>query len=134
MIVSIVIIALSVAMAGYWFRYTCLLVLQARRTRDFAKPVIEAHALTFREVSRQAVDLQRSLDREYEVLSRLVARVAPEYGFEIVMLRIDYSLMRMWWRITRDHSPRLAGRAASEMRDVLENWASLVGVVAAKSS
>ena len=29
----------SVALFGYWFRYTCLLILSARTTRDYAGAV-----------------------------------------------------------------------------------------------
>ena len=130
MFTSFVLALLSFAMLVYWFRYTCLLLLQARRTHDFAAPVIEQHGLTFR-AARNKVDgaeIDCQLQRDFAILSTLLARVSPHYGFEVLLLRIDYGIMRQWWRLTYSRSPRLAGGAVAEMTAVLDNWATLVGL------
>ena len=50
LISTIVIMAGSVLLFGYWFRYTCLLILSARTTRDYAGAVATANQLSFLEV------------------------------------------------------------------------------------
>ena len=49
-ITTIALTAGSVLLLGYWFRYTCLLILSAKTTRDFAGEVAEANQLSFLEV------------------------------------------------------------------------------------
>ena|SRR5689334_4896884 len=121
---------LSVVMLVYWLRYTCLLLLQARRAHDFALPVIREHSLTFRSVAegRDHAAIERQLQRDFEVLSGLVSTISAKYGFEVWVLRVDYALMSVWWRMTRTRYPQLGSSALAEMSGVLENWATLIGL------
>ena len=48
-IATILITASSVLLFGYWFRYTCLLVLNTKTVRDYASEVAAVHQLGFLE-------------------------------------------------------------------------------------
>ena len=113
MLASIAIALLSLAMLLYWFRYTCLLLLKARQTHDFARPVIDLHGLTFRGVSHSdtADEIDRRLQRDFEILNGLISRISSDYAFEVLLLRVDYGIMRVWWRFTYGRSPRCASAA-----------------------
>ena len=50
MISTILIVSVSMALFGYWFRYTCLLILSAKTIRDYAADVVAANALGCLEV------------------------------------------------------------------------------------
>src|ERR1700730_8615318 len=78
-ITTVVITGSSVLLFGYWFRYTCMLILSAKTTRDFAAQVATANQLGFLEVQAQlrasaaSLDpLRDALDRDYAVLSGLL--------------------------------------------------------------
>lgn len=143
---TIVITASSLLMFGYWFRYTCLLILSARTTRDYAGAVAAANQLSFPEVQsllreRAASDLDRlqaSLDRDYKVLTYLLKHAAgpagPEEGIEKRMLRIHYGLMHTWYRVTRNLAPSAAYRALDEMASVVAHFANSMGAQAAASA
>ena len=70
-----IITASSIFLFGYWFRYTCFLILSAKTTRDYAAEVAMANQLGFLEVQSQLCQnvpqldrLRDSLDRDYSVL------------------------------------------------------------------
>src|ERR1700732_2834472 len=78
-ITTVIITASSVLLFGYWFRYTCLLILSAKTTRDFADQEATANQLGFLEAQATLCasasnfdQLRDSLDRDYAVLSRLL--------------------------------------------------------------
>src|SRR5216683_1127354 len=79
LVATVIITVSSVLLFGYWFRYTCLLILSAQTTRDFAGEVATANQLGFLNVQSQLrgqpVDLGRlcdALDRDYAILTRLM--------------------------------------------------------------
>ena len=79
LVATIVIMASSVLLFGYWFRYTCLLILSARTTRDYAARwrwrISSASWKCRRSCSVRSTDLDRlrdSLDRDYKVLTYLL--------------------------------------------------------------
>jgi hypothetical protein len=43
LIVTLIITVSSVLMLGYWFRYSCLLILSAETTRDYAADIATAN-------------------------------------------------------------------------------------------
>ncbi len=53
LIVTLVITVSSVLLFGYWFRYTCLLILSAKTTRDYAADIAAANQLSFLQVQAQ---------------------------------------------------------------------------------
>jgi hypothetical protein len=123
MVASILIIAFSLVLFVYWFRYSCLILLRSR-----ASEPVEA-AERFQCVSVQQAlkagmeldPLHRSLERDYQVLTYLLEHAA---GLELEQLEyrvlvLDYKVMQGWYRLTKSAAPRQARRALSEMADVL---------------
>ena len=139
LIATVIITTSSVALFAYWFRYTCLLILSAKTTRDYAASVANANQLNFLQVQsllrdRGAADLDSmrdSLDRDYNVLTYLLKHAAnPSAGdaaIEKRMLEIDYRLMGAWYSMSRRFSPTAARRALDEMSTVIAHFANSLG-------
>ena len=144
LIATIVITASSVLLFGYWFRYTCLLVLSTKTIRDYASEIASANQLGFLEIQSQLrqgspeLDRLRSLlDRDYAVLTSLLkhASVASpkDLGIETRMLEINYRLMGAWYRVSSRFSTAAARRALDEMSMVVAYFANTMGERAACS-
>lgn len=137
-----VITASSILLFGYWFRYTCLLILSAKTTRDYAASVAMANQLGFLQVPAQLAQgvpldqLQASLDRDYNVLTYLLknANSAGDEGIEVRMLQINYRLMQAWYSVSRKFSPCAAARAIEEMSMVVAHFANAMGERASASA
>jgi hypothetical protein len=139
LITTLVIITSSVALFAYWFRYTCLLILSAKTTRDYAASVATVNQLGFLQVQsvlrdRASADLdvlRDSLDRDYKVLTYLLKHTAnPSTGdaaIEKRMLEIDYRIMGAWYAVSRHFSPAAARRALNEMSTVVAHFANAMG-------
>jgi hypothetical protein len=135
LVATAVITASSVLLFGYWFRYTCLLILSAKTTRDYAASVAMANQLGFLEVQSQLAKnvpldvLQASLDRDYNVLTYLLknANAIGEDGIEMRMLQINYRVMHAWYSVSRKFSPAAAARAIEEMSQVVAHFANAMG-------
>ena len=131
MIATVLIIAFSLVLFIYWFRYSCLLLLR----RSSEQPVAAAsrfNYVTVQQSLRDAVELdplRRSLDRDYRLLTYLLDHAA---GLELEQLEyrllvLDYRLMQIWYRLTKWAAPRLARRALGEMADVLNVLLGRIG-------
>lgn len=127
---------------AYWFRYTCLLILSARPTRDYAAQVVRANQLSFVEVqsrlrSRTASDLEHLhnlLDQDYRVVCYLLKHAnlsAHGRGFEAGMLAVHYRLMEAWYGVARPVSSSAACGALDEMSRVVAYFANVMGERAA---
>jgi len=137
LIATAVIMASSLLLFGYWFRYTCLLILSAKTTRDYAASVAQANQLGFvevqsqlREVAPQLDRLAAALDRDYEVLSYLLKHASNAEGessLEKLMLGINYRVNRAWYGVARRISPAIAARAIEEMSHVVAHFANAMG-------
>lgn len=140
MIASIIIIVISLVLFVYWFRYTCLLILGQQAARNYAPQVASANQLSFLEARDQLksevpsdalVSLQRSLDRDYRLLTYLLQHAAA-YNVtgrtveERIMI-LDYQIMRMWFAVARLYSGSAARRALLEMSSVLNHLANTMG-------
>jgi hypothetical protein len=138
-VATVIIASSSVALFAYWFRYTCLLILSARTTRDYAVSVATANQLGFLEVQAVLRDpiaadldqLKDALDRDYKVLTYLLKHAAnPSSGdaaIEKRMLEINYKLMGAWYSASRRFSPAAACRALDEMSSVVAHFANSMG-------
>ena len=91
LITTVIITASSVLLFGYWFRYTCLLILSAKTTRDFAGQVAAANQLGFLDVQSQLRtasanfdSLRETLDRDYAVLSSMLKQASGSSAEVIV--------------------------------------------------
>ena len=142
LLVTLTIISSSFMLFGYWFRYTCLLILSARTTRDYAMSVATANRLNFLEVQTQlrasSANLDRlkdSLDRDYRVLTYLLSHASigssGDKTVEKRMLQIDYRMMHAWYRVSCKFSPASACRALNEMSQVVAHFANSMGERAA---
>src|SRR5271167_3555993 len=122
-IATIVIMAGSVLLFAYWFRYTCLLMLHARTARDYAREVATANQLSFANVQSQlCVDnadlnsLHDLLDRDYDVVTRLMNDAANgQAGIEEKMLAFNYRLASVRYRVAQRYSIQSARQALEEM-------------------
>ena len=136
---TIGITASSVVLFGYWFRYTCLLILSAKTTRDYAAEVATANQLSFLQVQAQLrqqtpveIDaLEKALDRDYAIVTSLLKHAsgasAAQGALEKRMLEIDYRLMRAWYRVSRSFSAAAARQAVEEMSLVVAHFANAMG-------
>jgi len=138
LITTVIITASSVLLFGYWFRYTCLLILSAKTARDFAGQVAAANQLGFLEVQAQLRaasvnldSLRDTLDRDYAVLSSMLKQVrgssVEESSLETTMLSLNYRVMRAWYRVSGVFSPAAARKALEEMSLVVAHFANAMG-------
>jgi hypothetical protein len=127
MLSGILIITVSVALLGYWFRYSCLLLLRAR-AEALAAPVqlpdsrFGMEAIQEKLRGEAGLDaLEVSLNRDYRVLTYLLEHAGGRdlNSIEDRLLILDYRVMRGWFRLTRVAAPRQAREALSEMALVL---------------
>ncbi len=87
-VLTVLIIAGSGFLFAYWFRYTCLLIVSAKTTQDYAAEVATANQLGFLEVQAQLraegqPDLERlhaSLDRDYALITYLIQHASGTQG------------------------------------------------------
>ena len=138
LITTVIITASSVLLFGYWFRYTCLLILSAKTARDFAGQVAAANQLGFLEVQTQLRaasvnldSLRDTLDRDYAVLSSMLKQVrgssVEESSLETNMLALNYRVMGTWYRVSGVFSPAAARKALEEMSMVIAHFANAMG-------
>jgi hypothetical protein len=139
LIVTLVITVSSVLLFGYWFRYTCLLIVSARTTRDYAADIATANQLSFLQVQAQLRDpqsadldhLQAALDRDLKVITYLVQHASGEWGMEERMLQLNYRLMGAWFSVSSRFSPEAGRRALDEMSMIISHFANAMGERAA---
>ena len=128
MVTSVVIIILSVAMFVYWFRYSCVLILQSTWSEELAQAVAVQNGLFFGSVeeSLAQADTAQSMDRVKDLLDRDLARVlgllsncpgvqVTGQSLECRMLMLDYRLMKAWFAVTRSTAGPKAQGALREM-------------------
>ena len=137
LIVTLLITVSSVLMLGYWFRYSCLLILSAETTRDYAADIATANQLSFLQVQaelreQQPADLNRlqaSLDRDLAVVTYLIQNASGqgEWGMEARMLKLNYRLMSTWCSVSQRFSPEAGRRALDEMSMIVSHFANSLG-------
>ena len=136
LIVTLVITVSSVLLFGYWFRYTCLLILSAKTTRDYAADIAAANQLSFLQVQSQlrenTPDLDRlhaALDRDLVMVTYLIQHASGqgEWGMEERMLKFNYRLMSAWCSVSRRVSPEAGRRALDEMSMIISHFANAMG-------
>jgi len=135
-IVSIFIILASAVMFLYWFRYTCLLLIE-KGNADYALKVASTIQLSFPLVKATvqahshtaSLDhLHRSLDNDYQLLMDVLGQAAgSSESIERRILAIDYKVMETWYKLTRTKNLGQAKRALSEMSSILSYFAAEIG-------
>jgi hypothetical protein len=146
MIISSLIIAVSVVLFFYWFRYTCVLILNTRTTRDYSEGIAAANNLGFVDVQgrlnsstiQEMDSLQVSLQRDFRVVDNLLKKAADlQVGgdsLEEVMLRIDFRAMQACYGLSRGFSESGARMALGEMTQIIAHFANTCGERAAAST
>jgi hypothetical protein len=140
--VTVVLTVGSALLFGYWFRYTCLLILSAKTARDYSWEVATANQLTFLQVQAQlregAVELDAlhaALAHDYDVVTYLLKNAAhgsnEESPLEARMLQMNFRLMGAWYRVSHRFSTTAARRALDEMSVVVGHFANVMGERAA---
>lgn len=141
--VTVIIAAGSALLFGYWFRYTCVLILSAKTACDYAAAIAAANQLNFpavqaslREHSHPDLDrLHAALDKDYSLVTYLLKNAAQagteESSVEARMLALHYRLTSVWYQISRPMSTEAARRALEEMSAVVAHFANVMGERAA---
>lgn len=140
MITTIVIMTLSLAMFVYWFRYSCILILESDWNEEKAREIAAQNELAFdssdalltRSVSGFEMDsLRDSLDSDLRVIRRLMAEGPGlrETGasLESRMLMVDFQLMKAWYAVTRPMSQTKAHHALRSMSKIVGYLAGELG-------
>jgi hypothetical protein len=109
MVASVLITVVSLVLLGYWFRYTCILLLRSQGERSAVPPEGEPDLL------------RRSLERDYRMLTYLSRHGAGlgDQSLEERVLIFDFKVMQVWYRLTRSAAPQQARNALAEMAAVV---------------
>lgn len=141
MFISVVIIAFSLLLFLYWFRYSCLLILSTKTAKDYTTQVARANQLEFASIRAhlryadgpETLDpLRQSLERDYRLLTGLLSHAAQfqlgSLSIEQRMLMIDYQVMRLTYRLSNLFSQSgYARQSLEEMADIVAHLANAMG-------
>ena len=129
----------SFLLFGYWFRYTCLLILSTKTVRDYAADVAATNQLSFLEVqaglrecsASNLGQLHAALEKDYAVLVSLLQKASGvedgQSTLETRMLQLNYRCMAVWSRFSRAFSLRASCGALEEMSQVVAHFANVMG-------
>jgi len=141
MVETILILAFSLALFVYWFRYTVLLLLSEEQAEKHGALIGQLSLLATREALSQDGDLaldrlHRALQSDYRLIRYLLHHAAGLglHPLEHYLLVLDYRLMSAWYRVTRNASSVHARRALEEMAGVLSCMAYKMGERAVSAS
>jgi len=135
MLAGTLIIASSLALFVYWFRYSCVLILRNRCEAAEASTAVLDGRFSFAEVRERLksglalAPLEACLERDFRVLTYLIEHAA---GLELDSLEdrlliFDYRVMQCVYRLSRTVAPLRARKALSEMASVLGVLAHRIG-------
>jgi hypothetical protein len=128
MLASILIIAFSVVLFVYWFRYSCMLLLR-NAAEQVAAPDSErdtrfgcSEVLVRLKTGDTLDPLHNALNRDYQMMTYLIEHAAglEMTSFEDRLLVLDYKVMQLYYRSTRMILPDQARKALTEMATVLD--------------
>lgn len=140
MITGVVIIILSLAMFVYWFRYSCLLILESDWNEEQANVMAVQSGLAFGAIKESlacagsAEELDRVkdlLDRDLEIVLSLLSS-QPEFrnsglSLESRMLMLEYQFVKAWFAVTRSIAGPSAQQALRKMAHVVSYIAGECG-------
>jgi hypothetical protein len=142
---SLILIGISLALFGYWFRYSCVLILRTRTAEDYAVDVCRANGLSFAQVrgameAEGAVDLDEvydALDRDYGVVTQLLEQqstLGDGNALETRLLRANFRVTQAWFRVSRSLGLRSSKEALTEMADTVSYFANCFGELNANAA
>lgn len=140
-VVSVFILAISLAMLIMWLRSAAQAVLGRRFEQDYSREVAEANQLEFLAVRRALSEpgeggydfseALSSLERDYEALSYLLRNAATlhmgRYTHSERLLILDFHLLRAWVRLSRVLGWRNWRSGLLAMTRILEYFGNVVG-------
>ena len=132
-----VIIFFSVVLFVYWFRYSCLLILQNRAAysptfatgSSFSFPAVQERLMAEGAGLNSLDELRRDLSGDYRILCFLL-RCSSDTGVDPIerrMLMLDYWIMQACYSLSRRAAPVQARKALEEMSNIVSYFASSVG-------
>ena len=132
MIVTVLILAISLALLVYWFRFCCLALMRNYADQPLLVPENRYNFPAVRESLQTASDLDlldRSLDHDYRIVSYLLQHAAALGGHSVEhrLLLMDYKLMQAWYWLTRKTAPAQARKSLSERAAILGCIANMMG-------
>ena len=135
MIASILIIAFSIALLVYWFRYSCILLLRNQPDLAPAPFPIADNQFSIQELQErlrteaQLDPLHAAIRKDFEVVTYLLQHAAglELHSIEDRLLVLDYKVMQRWYQLTRLAAPEQARQALSEMVQVVAVLSSKIG-------
>lgn len=140
MIASVFIIAVSMVLFVYWFRYTVILILNTAAAPEYAQRVASANHLSFVDVRQRLHadagtgnlgSLYHALQGDYKALKYLLQHAANMQpgGFttEQRMLMVNFRLMTLWFQVISKFRPASAKLVLLEMSGTLEFFANAMG-------
>ncbi len=140
-IATSVILAGSVVLFGYWFRYTCLLILHARTPVDHGREVALANQLSFNQIQSQLFapsanfdQLRGSLDRDFALVTALMTQASTGFGIEDRMLALNYRIAAARYQVGQHFSSNAARQALEEMSMVVAHFANSLGAASASAA
>jgi hypothetical protein len=122
----------------YWFRYSCLLILQDRAAvlnSSYASstglnfPLVQQKLRGAGGSVAMMDELQSELAKDYRILCFLL-RCSPDTGVDPIerrMLMLDYWIMQGWYSLSRRLAPPQARQALEEMSNIVSYFAHSVG-------
>ena len=131
------IIFFSVILFIYWFRYSCLLILQDRASHALPRAV--GAGLSFPAVQERLRNgepaleildqLHRDLANDYRIVCFLL-RCSPDTEVDPIerrMLMLDYWIMQAWYGASRRVATPQARKALEEISSIVSYFAYSVG-------
>lgn len=141
MVASIVIIIVSLALFLYWFRYSCLLILESRFEEDEAKPASGPEESVFALLEQrlaaastpsELIQVRNTLDDDLRLIRNFTRdRQGDLPGFaslESRLLLIDYRLMQLAFSCSQSFGVPKALSALREMSRIISYLAAESGV------
>ncbi|HZO57627.1 MAG TPA: hypothetical protein VFB63_33255 [Bryobacteraceae bacterium] len=143
MLASAIIIAVSVGLFVYWFRYSCMLILNTKTVQSYAADVAQSRELNFLRVQQTLTAaetpafavLREDLQRDYEKISSLLSsgvggrndEEADGYALERAMLGMNFRWLNVQYAVASRYSERIARTALLEMSQIVEHHANAFG-------
>jgi hypothetical protein len=135
MFASILIIVLCTLLLGYWFRFSCILLLRSHSEQANSSlstiqgTFVCAEAQKRLKNAAQLDPVHALLQRDFEVLTYLIRHASGVKleSFEEKLLVWDYKAMRFWYAVTKTAAPEQARQALGEMASVMTILAGRLG-------
>jgi hypothetical protein len=140
MLASFLMFAVTIALFGVWFRYTCVLILKTKPAKDYSLEVASANELKFVQVQqslpgiRERSDLdtmQRHLEGDYRLLTYILRHGAQfQIGtspLERRILMLDFEFTRIWYSCACRVSLAKGRKSLQEMISIIAHLANFMG-------